>query len=150
MDAIVDWVITLRRSLWNRVATFDSFTLPDRLVRGLVVGQYAVGAAGDGRPVDRGQPLFVFLDDSGKLGPVGEIGPLVRIVLHIVELLASVSIANVTPSFAAYSVIAPVVAGNGRTLTRGDGISQLRHEAQSFDVAARRQTTSASPMARSA
>ena len=107
------------RSFWNRVAASDGLAFPDGLVGGLVVGEHAAGAAGGGRLVDLRQPLAVLRDDRGELGPAGQVRPLVRIVLHVVQFLAAVGVVDVAPTLAADAVVALVVAGDGRALALG-------------------------------
>ena len=45
--------------------------------------------------VDLGQPLSEFGFFGGVIRVTGEVGPLVRIILHIVELLTPIGVANV-------------------------------------------------------
>jgi len=80
-------------------------------------------------------------DDGSVFGLRGHIGPFVGIVDHVVEFLAAIGINNVAPLFAAHSVVALVVTGDGGTLAFRRGIFELRRQADAFQVIAFRQTS---------
>ena len=71
------------------------------------------------------------------MGIFGEVGPLVGVLLHVVEFLAAVGIADVAPVVGADGVIALIVGGDGGPLAGCAGILELGHEAVAFEVGAR-------------
>ena len=54
------------------------------------------------------QPLPQFRSDRGHVGTAGKIGPLMRILAHVVEFLAAVGITDVVPAFGTNGMIEPV------------------------------------------
>ena len=113
-------------SLRNRITTPHDGAFPDCLVTGGIVGEDAMGAAGGGIELNLRNPFAMLSNDSGVGGIGDKIGPLVRVVDHVVELFTTVRVDDVTPLLGAYPVISLVVTGHGGSLARGRGIGELR------------------------
>ena len=96
-----------------------------------------MGAAGGGGLIDVGEPAAVGREGFAVFGLGGEVGPLVGIVLMVVEFFAAVGVLDVAPAFGADSVVALVVGGDGGAGAGGLGIFELGKEADAFEVVAR-------------
>jgi hypothetical protein len=94
-----------------------------------------MGTAGRRQQVDLRQPSAMLLDHGTELRVSSQVGPLLRVILMVVELLAAVGVADVPPSLATDAMAALVVAGDGGALARGGGVSQLRDEADALPAA---------------
>ena len=57
-------------------------------------------------------------------------------MLHVVEFLATIRVLDVPPALAADTVVALVVAGDGRPLPRGFGILEVRHQTKPLEITA--------------
>ena len=125
----------------DRIGAADGLIFPNGFVGFTIVGEHAARAVGCGRTINFGEPLFVVRDHGGMLGFCGEVGPLIGIVLHIVELLGVVGVADVAPTFAADAVVALVVTRDGGAQTGRRRILELRGEAEALEVRASRKVS---------
>lgn len=125
----------------DRIGAADGLVFPNGFVGFAVVGEHAAGAVGCGRAVNFGEPLFVLRDHGSVLGFCSEVGPLVGIVPHIVELLGVIGVADVAPALAADTVVALVVTRDCGAQTGRGRILELRCQAKAFEVRAGRKVS---------
>lgn len=90
--------------LGDRLAAPDRSALPDSFIRGRVMGQESVCAAGRGRNIGLWEPFPMSFDDGGMFRFAGEIRPFVRIIPHVVKFLNAIRVTDVAPAFAADAV----------------------------------------------
>jgi len=86
-----------------------------------------------------GQPLRQVRFHGRELRLAGQVGPLVWIVLVIVEFLAAIGITDITPAFGAHGMVASTMRGESGLVPGALGIIQQRHEAHAVKIRHRRQ-----------
>ena len=97
------------------VGLFNLFAFPDGFALG-VVGEDSRAAPRSRFLADRGNPFAVIGDDFLVLGTASEVVPLVGIVLHVVEFLGAIGVADVAPVLTANAVVVVVVCGDRRAV----------------------------------
>lgn len=86
------------------------------------------------RNVDLRQPFSVLCDDRSILRSLGQVSPFVRIIDHVVKLLATIGVTDVSPALAADGVIPLIVAGDGRSFPFHRRVPQLWDETDALQI----------------